>query len=955
MVNTNNITINKAVTGSVTITNQHNTFGGIKFEDSSANANVIINNMTVSADTTKAATITGNIVGASGILTIRNSASAVINGDITGGIGAVDITNAGEIKTGKKITGGAGDLTITNTETGSIAAAITGGINTIDTTTGAINKIHTTTITNDGAITGAITGSTGNVEIINNTNGTIQTGAITTGNGELNITNSGIISSNIAGGTGATGTLTIQNQAGGTLSGTIASGAGALNITNAGTISGNMTGSTTRATTIINQSGGSITSTYTAGASTRATSITNETGASYAGTIAASTAAGGDLNITNAGTMTATAAITGGAGKLSINNSGLMSNAVTGGTGAVNIINTGTYDDNYTAAAANPGALTFTNSGTITTGTEIGGGTGSTTFTNNANGAVSGTISTTTGQLSVTNLGNITGSVKLNGALAAGTNTINNSGVINEVLFSAANAGVSINNSGQINRLNFDAAATNSKVILGARYAVTIGNTADYIANGALGITGTKANATIQIKNSESFLVTPGSDFDVGSRYNLAHFVFGAGAGGTLQDEAEANITLSAKHIVSAQNIYNLTVDNNGYMSISVEANRSIGSLGAIQSVANMNAQITRTQNLMDGVFDSIATGELGSFHYPREGNLTTPYDRRSQAQRVSDYQSNSGFPVVLTSTPQPQTQGRDSINRSIEVSKVKNWVGFVTPYFSASSINATGFSASSAMSGGFIGGAARMLNNGILIGAHLGAESQVSGKVGSEMQTQGGSFMIGIHSKIPLAQYNRTNFSVVPFIKIQASGMIAVNSYKLTPIGDKTLEASGVVGGFSASALAGADIPTTFGYFTPEIGLMQQAVRMPGLSYTGFNYAGNNQVINALAVTPLFMQAQLRYTKAIELSSMSLFPNIKAGLRYAVVGTDYTTSIFLPNMNANGTYYATNTIDDLVGLVEVGFGMKFGKSASVNLGYSGEYGAQIMTHNVSLRAGFSF
>ena len=86
--------------------------------------------------------------------------------------------------------------------------------------------------------------------------------------------------------------------------------------------------------------------------------------------------------------------------------------------------------------------------------------------------------------------------------------------------------------------------------------------------------------------------------------------------------------------------------------------------------------------------------------------------------------------------------------------------------------------------------------------------------------------------------------------------------------------------------------MPTNFGYITPEIGLMQQAVIMPELAFSSFNTAANNQVIQGTTATPMYLLAQVRYTKAIKLEKMSLFPTIKAGIRYAMAGNSFVSSI---------------------------------------------------------------
>lgn len=828
----------------------------------------------------------------------------------------------------------------------------------------AINNVNkdATGDTDAAKITGTITGAKGTLEITNGSsadNFATISGGITGKAGALTINNYGKITGKTTGGAGA---LSITNDANGTISGAIDGGTGTgdkaqTQITNHGTISGAIAG---KAGDLSITNGGTISSTITGAAG--ALSISND-GGTISGNITAGTGADKATTITNAGTISGT--ITGAASSLTINNSREISGKITGAAGALEIDNAAGATIGEIEGAA--GKLTITNNGSITGAIKAGEGVKAnadskeTTITNN--GTISGAITgTDTGNLFITNagtLGNVTSgkatfSLSNSGSAdtievkkmtnTADSVTISNSGNIQQVKINEANAVVSINNSGSITSLDFTQAGTAK---LGENYAVTLGSKTNYDTNGALGITSAnKANATIQIADSNAFVLNLGDDFDMGQQYSLSNFISGAGGGAKLQNLQGTDTTLSASQLRTTQNIYDLNIAN-GTMTISIEANKSIGALGALQSVASMNAQITRAQSIVDSVFDSIATGEIGNLNYPREGYLSSQYtgvNKKSQLQqRIDELQSTEGKGDKLAELV------------SADLQKNKSWIGFITPYYSTSSLGITGFSASSATSFGFIGGAAKALDNGILLGVHLGVESQNSGKVGQEMYAQGGSFLVGLHSKMPLAQFNKGSITLVPFVKLQLNAMGAVNSYRLTPLLDSTREASGLVGGFSGSALLGLDMPTNFGYFTPEIGLMQQAVMMPKLEYTGFETAANNQTINATTATPMYMLAQIRYTKAIKLKSIGLYPTIKGGLRYAMMGADFTSSITLPRLGTGSTYFGTNTIDKAVGILEVGFGAKFGSSASVNLTYGGEYGAQIKTHNISLRAGWQF
>ncbi len=491
----------------------------------------------------------------------------------------------------------------------------------------------------------------------------------------------------------------------------------------------------------------------------------------------------------------------------------------------------------------------------------------------------------------------------------------------------------------------------------------------------------------------KAFIVNIGQGFQVGEAYDLKNFIkanaIQNAQGTSIKDTLD---TALMNRIDTTQNIYDINFSN-GAMTISVEANKSIGALGAIQSIANMNSQMTRAQSIIDGVFDAVATGEIGNLSYPREGAISTQYTGASKKSKLEE------LAEAVEAEKDPKVKEEKLALLLAEKEKAnKSWIGFATPYFSTSSIAATGFAATNGSAMGFVGGAAKALDNGVLFGAHIGVESQNAGKVGAEMQSLGSSFMAGVHTKMPLGQVNKASLSLVPFVhigvesqnagkvgaemqslgssfmagvhtkmplgqvnkaslslvpfvKLQANAMLAANSYRLTPLMDTTREATGLVSGFSASALFGLDMPTNFGYITPEIGLMQQAVIMPELTFNSFNTAANNQIIKSTTATPLYLLAQVRYTKAIKLEKMSLFPTIKAGIRYAMMGNSFVSSINVQN----GLFYATNSIDSFVGVVEAGLGAKLGQNTAINLSYGGEFGAQVKTHNINVRVGWQF
>ena len=569
---------------------------------------------------------------------------------------------------------------------------------------------------------------------------------------------------------------------------------------------------------------------------------------------------------------------------------------------------------------------------------------------------ITGAVTLQGKNINLTNFGSITGEITLKGGTATvGEHlTITNSGSIDKITLNQANSVAHISNSGSIGSLNFAQAGT---AVLGKNFAVTLEDKASYDTNGAIKIEGTNTNSTIKLEGvsnaraagDKAFIVNIGQGFQVGEAYELKNFIkanaIQNAQGGNIKDTLAQSLE---GRIDTTQNIYDINFSG-GAMTISVEANKSIGALGAIQSIANMNSQMTRAQSIIDGVFDAVATGEIGNLSYPREGAISTQYTGASKKSKLEE------LAEAVESEKDPKVKEEKLALLLAEKEKAnKSWIGFATPYFSTSSIAATGFAATNGSAMGFVGGAAKALDNGVLFGAHIGVESQNAGKVGAEMQSLGSSFMAGVHTKMPLGQVNKASLSLVPFVKLQANAMLAANSYRLTPLMDTTREATGLVSGFSASALFGLDMPTNFGYITPEIGLMQQAVIMPELTFNSFNTAANNQTIKGTTATPMYLLAQVRYTKAIKLEKMSLFPTIKAGIRYAMMGDSFVSAIRFTSSSSE-SFYATNTIDSFVGVVEAGLGAKIGENTGINLSYGGEFGSQISTHNINVRVGWQF
>ncbi|EEO25170.2 hypothetical protein HRAG_02227 [Helicobacter bilis ATCC 43879] len=832
--------------------------------------------------------VTGNTANNAKLVINNKHADSEWIGEIAGGKAATEVNNYGTMKTGK-IGGGDGGLTINNKENAKIESAVE--------SSGALN------IVNNGTMSGEIKGTgRGATSIINNASGTIS-GKITMTGFASTLTNSGKITS-------ADGVLL----------------SGGKDTANASTLVNNHGGEITKIT--FSDDHGVIENQGIIGDKNTATNVAIGQTAGKAGHTIRNLTGG---QIVSKIEMTKAAAD----GKINkIENEGLISGAIEFGGGhdqdakGGGITNSGTISGTTLLQGKN---INLTNSGSITGEITLKGGTA------NANE-----------HLTITNSGSID-KITLNQANSVAH--ISNSGSIDKITLNQANSVAHISNSGSIGSLNFAAAGT---AVLGKNFAVTLEDKASYDTNGAIKIEGTNTNSTIKLEGvsnaraagDKAFIVNIGQGFQVGEAYDLKNFIKANAIQNAQGTSIKDTLAQSLEgRIDTTQNIYDINFSG-GAMTISVEANKSIGALGAIQSIANMNSQMTRAQSIIDGVFDAVATGEIGNLPYPREGAISTQYTGASKKSKLEE------LAEAVESEKDPKAKEEKLALLLAEKERAnKSWIGFATPYFSTSSIAATGFAATNGSAMGFVGGAAKALDNGVLFGAHIGVESQNAGKVGAEMQSLGSSFMAGVHTKMPLGQVNKASLSLVPFVKLQANAMLAANSYRLTPLMDTTREATGLVSGFSASALFGLDMPTNFGYITPEIGLMQQAVIMPELTFNSFNTAANNQTIKGTTATPMYLLAQIRYTKAIKLEKMSLFPTIKAGIRYAMAGNSFVSSINVQN----GLFYATNNIDSFVGVLEAGLGAKLGQNASINLSYGGEFGAQVKTHNINVRVGWQF
>ena len=302
--------------------------------------------------------ITGNItLHADNDLLINEENATLDSQFIQFGTGDDTLTNDGTIDS-FIINFAAGSGTLTNTENGVInLAAVSGsgapgGQFTISSSGGL-------TIDNDGDI--ILTGNINNRDVFFNTAGS------------LNVNNTGNIINNLAGTFG--GNFALVNT-----------GTGGTNITNSGEISGIGALFSSSATTLTNQSGGTINGTIQI--SNADDEITNEEGATI--TLANILLNNGDDIITNTGDITATTTINlgNGVGTVINNESGIITTpTLVTGTANDTITNAGTIDIQDALTVGN-GNDTITNSGTLNVQNTINLGNGVNTITNTADGTI---------------------------------------------------------------------------------------------------------------------------------------------------------------------------------------------------------------------------------------------------------------------------------------------------------------------------------------------------------------------------------------------------------------------------------------------------------------------------------------------------------------------------------------------------------------------------------------
>ncbi|MDY5951118.1 MAG: hypothetical protein SPJ16_08025, partial [Helicobacter sp.] len=473
---------------------------------------------------------------------------------------------------------------------------------------GAIEaKQSITTINNKGKITGAITGAEGAVTV--NNSGTIETGAITGAAGGLTIKNeeNGTIKS----ATTTTGQFNLTNN--GKIEGAITA-SGVTDITNNGTISGAITMNGTNKSTLTNFGTISAEVKLSGGKdAANASTLTNNHG----GEITKITFNDDHGVIENQGIIGDQKTATNVAIGQTANKAGHTIKNLTGGQIVSKI--------EMIKAAADGKINKIENEGLISGAIEFGEGRDKDAKGGGIinSGRISGTTLLQGKNINLTNSGSITGEITLKGGTATANEhlTINNSGSIDKIKLDQANSVAHINNSGSIGSLNFAATGT---AVLGKNFAVTLEDKASYDANGAIKIEGTSTNSTIKLEGvsnaraagDKAFIVNIGQGFQVGEAYDLKNFI----KANTIQNAQGTSIkdtldTALMNRIATTQNIYDINFSG-GAMTINIEANKSIGALGAIQSIANMNSQMTRAQSIIDGVFDTVATGEIGNLPY---------------------------------------------------------------------------------------------------------------------------------------------------------------------------------------------------------------------------------------------------------------------------------------------------------------------------------------------------
>jgi fibronectin-binding autotransporter adhesin len=296
--------------------------------------------------------------------------------------------------------------------------------------------------------------------------------------------------------------------------------------------------------------------------------ITGGSGGISSGRVIGASTYGGLLTVTNGATGDITGDVgilTGGSSRLTLHNAGLIegtasSGVVANGTGLVSITNTDSGEILGVASgiAANGGAATIINDGTITaSGTTVGtagivtGAGGS--ITNKATGVISGGfqgVLNNAGALTITNAGTITGGAPSDAIFSDGELTLVNTGTI-EAHASGYSGVVFVGSGGSVVNAGLLRGGSNLDYgygvqVGGATTAVSITNQSGGLIDGGVGAIRIHSNADVAI-DLQAGSTTMGQIYSIGDgtiTTTVAGVLNGAynAAGGTGVD----NLTLAA-------------------------------------------------------------------------------------------------------------------------------------------------------------------------------------------------------------------------------------------------------------------------------------------------------------------------------------------------------------------------------------------------------------------------
>ncbi|ANV98670.1 hypothetical protein BBW65_07605 [Helicobacter enhydrae] len=633
--------------------------------------------------------------------------------------------------------------------------------------------------------------------------------------------------------------------------------------------------------------------------------------------------------------------------KLTITNSGsIISNRTDKAGGAIEVTGTATIINEKGGVitggilganffqGGNPngtGTLIITNAGTINEGDNgkygiYVKGNDNNTIDNQKTGVINGTITLAGGTTKITNAGTIQGNLIFQGSGTKVTLTNTGKGIINGVL-------------------NFGSGTTtNTEVTLTQNFAVSLKSRTNYNTNGALKITGTQgtlklggADTTAQplaqgvtpnaTQTGSAFELYLGEGFELGEYYDLSKFINKQnGSGVTIKDANNNDISTDLANYLKGNiylpdDTYVLHFKGNLFKA-DFETTKSPLALSAFQMINAFTSQTTRTQNLLDSVFDSMTMGDY------LKAQMTQTTERQKEGATNENSQSD------------------EFILRHIQAEN--SWVVYATPYYANSSFNLEGFDPTSGYSAGLISGATKMFENGILAGVHVGFDYQSVGKTTNELQISNKALTFGVHTKIPFKQYDFSYTSLIPFIKAQMTGLLSLNDYAF----ETSRSDSVTAGGMSVGVWGGVDLPTGYGYVTPEMGLIQEVIALPDITLNDSNF--KDQSIGKHTLAPFYLVAQAKYAKDFNVSDVVLLPMLKVGIRTAL-NTEIKSLVKGSSGFKNNGNYVINHLDTIMGTMETGLEVKFKENILINATYLGEFGSQISTHSVGFKVGYVF